>query len=515
MELLAGQTLAETIRERGPMPSAAVIHIAAQIARALSAAHAEGIVHRDLKPDNVMLLNQYGEHDFVKVLDFGIARVLDLGEAATQLTDDGSIIGTPAYMAPEQAMAQAVDHRADLYALGVVMYHMIAGKVPFSDPTPVRVLLMHVQEAPPPLADDIAARVHPTLLSLILLLLAKDPDQRPQSAAEVFKILANCASDTIDDSKVPTGPGIAILPPQPIKRDKWFAQVRRTHALQALSAVAVLGLWIFATRGQPQHAAHVAKAPIVQAMAIVPPPAPTFPEPVVTPPLEPVTAPNRAPEIVWPKASTGATTLNGKPVTLAVDPPFMHISGLTLSPLPGTRKTIVYGWVTNRSDAPWIAWIRLKLLDAQGVQLLVFQGGLPDAQMVPAGARRVFRVDIEKPLPPTLAAFRLETSGMAPDESVVKDRFDALQVRAATVRKDWAGEKVTGTVRNVGSKPVKFAYVGAAIFDREDRVLSYTSRTLMDGIDPNDQVAFEALAPDDTAARAGARVEAFAWVTLW
>src|SRR5204862_4716666 len=119
MEFLAGRTLTQALAESGAMPLERIARIGAQVARALAAAHTEGIVHRDLKPDNVMLLDQY-EKDSVKVLDFGIARFLD--DARTQLTADGALIGTPAYMSPEQAKGTAIDHRSDLYSLGVMLY---------------------------------------------------------------------------------------------------------------------------------------------------------------------------------------------------------------------------------------------------------------------------------------------------------------------------------------------------------------------------------------------------------
>ncbi|MEY3011692.1 MAG: serine/threonine protein kinase, partial [Pseudomonadota bacterium] len=188
MELLDGRSLQQELSQRGAFETGRVLRIGESIARALAAAHGEGIVHRDLKPENVMLVDRYGERDGVKVLDFGIARILD-GDTSDAVTRTGSLIGTPLYMAPEAALGKKVDHRADLYALGVVLYQMVSGRVPFSDAMPVRVLFMHANDTVPPLAEVAPGRASPPLEALILGLLAKSPDDRPQSATEVASVL--------------------------------------------------------------------------------------------------------------------------------------------------------------------------------------------------------------------------------------------------------------------------------------------------------------------------------------
>jgi serine/threonine protein kinase len=138
-------------------------------------------VHRDLKPDNVMLLDSFGERDFVKVLDFGIAKVID---EQIRLTATGKPIGTPTYMAPEQAMGLAVDPRTDLYALGVMLYQMASGRVPFDTPMTQSMLLAHAHEPPVPILTRVPD-LPPALAGLIMQLLEKDPAARPASAAEV------------------------------------------------------------------------------------------------------------------------------------------------------------------------------------------------------------------------------------------------------------------------------------------------------------------------------------------
>jgi len=181
MELLRGQTLKQVL-ESGPLDLGRIVRIGVQVARALQAAHSEGVVHRDLKPDNVMLLEQYGEHDVVKVLDFGIAKSLDEPEASVTAT--GAVIGTPAYMSAEQAMGQAVDRRSDLYSLGIILYEMASGRLPFTAPGFTALLVAHATETPQPLTQ-VVPDIHPGLAALIELLLRKNPAERPQTAKVV------------------------------------------------------------------------------------------------------------------------------------------------------------------------------------------------------------------------------------------------------------------------------------------------------------------------------------------
>jgi eukaryotic-like serine/threonine-protein kinase len=181
MELLRGQTLKQVL-ESGPLDLGRIVRIGVQVARALQAAHSEGVVHRDLKPDNVMLLEQYGEHDVVKVLDFGIAKSLD--EPEVGVTATGAVIGTPAYMSAEQAMGQAVDRRSDLYSLGIILYEMASGRLPFTVPGFTALLVAHATETPQPLAE-VVPDIHPGLAALIELLLRKNPAERPQTAKVV------------------------------------------------------------------------------------------------------------------------------------------------------------------------------------------------------------------------------------------------------------------------------------------------------------------------------------------
>jgi serine/threonine protein kinase len=187
MELLEGKTLSDAIRAVNQMPPARAVKIAAQIADALAAAHAKGIVHRDLKPDNVFLIKRAGTSDYVKVLDFGMARLRpDLG--GVQSTQSGALIGTPAYMSPEQARGEKVGPSADIYALGVVVFHMLTGQLPFAAASLTMMLIAIVQETPPSV-DKLAKDVPKPLVDLVRRCLDKDVAKRPADMATLRKEL--------------------------------------------------------------------------------------------------------------------------------------------------------------------------------------------------------------------------------------------------------------------------------------------------------------------------------------
>ena len=185
LEYVEGETLHTRIK-RGPVPPPEAVDIATQIAKALSAAHAHGIVHRDLKPANVIIGN--GGH--AKVLDFGLARVLDLGTTQTgyhaaQTAGVVGFVGTPGYAAPEQMVSSAVDERADLYALGVVLFEMISGRRPFPGNDPLQLATSKLSQGAPALSST-AKLVPPALDRLVAKLLERDPANRPASASDAI-----------------------------------------------------------------------------------------------------------------------------------------------------------------------------------------------------------------------------------------------------------------------------------------------------------------------------------------
>src|SRR3989442_274304 len=192
MPFVEGESLRVRLLRTGAMPLLVAVSILRDVARALEFAHSKGVVHRDIKPDNILLTG-----NTATVSDFGIAKALIASRVATSseaMTERGVAIGTPQYMAPEQAAADAsMDHRVDLYALGCVAYEMIAGEPPFVGRTPASLLLAHIVEAPTPIATK-RADVPEALGALIARCLEKDPVGRPASAHEIIEVLDNLAS---------------------------------------------------------------------------------------------------------------------------------------------------------------------------------------------------------------------------------------------------------------------------------------------------------------------------------
>ncbi|HVU05286.1 MAG TPA: serine/threonine-protein kinase [Polyangiaceae bacterium] len=185
LEYVPGENLTN-VMAAGRMPAPRALKIARQIATALGAIHGAGIVHRDVKPDNVMVAPRPDREDFVKLLDFGMAKVhVDAPPEERQVTRQGLVFGTPRYMAPEQAGGEPTDHRADLYSLGVIVYSMLAGDPPFSAEEIRDVLRMQREAPPPPLPAD----VDPAVAAFVMKLLAKDPAERVQTAEGVVEYI--------------------------------------------------------------------------------------------------------------------------------------------------------------------------------------------------------------------------------------------------------------------------------------------------------------------------------------
>ncbi|MEM4725078.1 MAG: serine/threonine-protein kinase, partial [Candidatus Hadarchaeum sp.] len=214
MELLDGPSLKDYLRDLrkagGRLPERTIARLIASLASALDYAHARRIVHRDIKPANVILRAESGPIDSSKPLssdvepvltDFGVARIADTG---TQ-TASGVIIGTPAYMSPEQASGRPTDHRSDIYSLGVMLYEMLSGKLPFEGDSQASILIKHITEPPPPLPTAIAS---PEVQAVIERALAKNPDDRYQKAGDLAMVLY--ASLGLDDETGITEPSMMV-----------------------------------------------------------------------------------------------------------------------------------------------------------------------------------------------------------------------------------------------------------------------------------------------------------------
>jgi len=190
MEYLEGVTLKELVKNKGALPSGVGLSIAKQMCQGLEAAHHQGVVHRDIKPQNMLILPETGE---LKVMDFGIARVSSMEAGASGLTTAGTVMGTPDYMPPEQAQGGAADFRSDIYSLGVVLYEIFTGKLPFTGDTIMKIILGHIQTPPiPPRMTN--PRILPELEAVILRCMAKGPDARYQKVDEILDDLSEVSS---------------------------------------------------------------------------------------------------------------------------------------------------------------------------------------------------------------------------------------------------------------------------------------------------------------------------------
>lgn len=177
MEKLTGKPLADLMDEEGAFNYERAGHILSQICDSLAEAHANGITHRDLKPENIFIEPKYGNPEHVKVLDFGIAKMNEDGNSNATAT--GMICGTPSYMSPEQAMGKNIDGRSDIYALGILLFEMLAAERPFDGDTAMEVMLKHLNETPPELPPEVVEATPPALVDLMHVMLAKRIDDRP------------------------------------------------------------------------------------------------------------------------------------------------------------------------------------------------------------------------------------------------------------------------------------------------------------------------------------------------
>jgi serine/threonine-protein kinase len=344
MEFLDGKSLSSVMTEaQGPLPVARICYLGKQIAQGLSAAHAASIVHRDLKPDNVMLVSRGQEKEFVKILDFGIAKVG--GGATKKMTRAGSVFGTPHYMSPEQAAGATVDHRTDIYALGVILYEAASGKVPFDADNFMGILTQHMYKAPVPIRALVPeVDVPPGLDAIVLKCLTKKPEGRYQTMDELVgdltKLEQGLLPDAVQEMMARSGgfnvpadyfrngmpEPVPASPPEPAKRWPLFAAIGAVATV-----VGVLGVSLV-TKSSSSKAAPSA--------AMVSPSAPS----VAAPPPAPVPAPAPAPapvavstEVVVSVSPGDATVMrDGK--NMGAQPIVLHLAQGETAKLVLTRK---------------------------------------------------------------------------------------------------------------------------------------------------------------------------------
>jgi eukaryotic-like serine/threonine-protein kinase len=324
MEFLDGRSLANLIDSKLPLTVERICHITMQIADGLAGAHAGGIVHRDLKPDNIFLVSRGSDKDFVKILDFGIAKVT--GDASAKLTKAGAVFGTPHYMSPEQAAGAPIDHRTDIYSLGVIMYEMMSGQLPFNADNFMGILTQHMYKAPVPIRalvsvpDRPPVECPPTLEAVILKCMSKKPEQRYQSMDELRedleKVRAGGVPRAVGEMMARSGgfnvpadyfkhPGAALVPATPpAPRSSWPRIVWVAGALAAVGLVAGIFAIAQSTNGAQTPTA-VTSAP--------PPPTDTAtaPTPTVTQTAAPV-GPKRI-TVLLDSDPSGTATIAGQP----------------------------------------------------------------------------------------------------------------------------------------------------------------------------------------------------------
>jgi serine/threonine protein kinase/ABC-type branched-subunit amino acid transport system substrate-binding protein len=267
-ELLQGQAL-DTWLSQNPAPAfAKVLEIGLQIARGLEASHRAGVIHRDIKPANLWMEEPSGR---IKILDFGLARA---AKADADLTQDGAVLGTPAYMAPEQAEGKPIDARCDLFSLGCVLYLLASGKRAFDGPNPIAVMRAIALDEPTPLAKQ-CPNLPPAFCQLVMQLLAKDPNQRPASASVVVAALqAIKPADTARPAPAPSAPPPIVSAPRRTLSRRQKRLAGAAGLLGLLTIVGVLGIKMLSASDDvpPENPPHAVKEPPPAKMAHAPSP---------------------------------------------------------------------------------------------------------------------------------------------------------------------------------------------------------------------------------------------------
>src|SRR5947209_4026361 len=219
MEYVRGVNLDHLLAKNGRFSAPRVGRLVGQLCDVLQAAHDAGIIHRDLKPANLMLVDPDSPRERLKVMDFGLAK--DLDATSFKKVTDANVdfaVGTPGYICPEQVLGEEMDHRGDLYSVGVVMYELLTGRLPFTGPTSLDMLMAHAHQPPPSFAEVDVTDVPPTVEEVVMACLAKEPAHRPQSARE----LADRYEQALCDSPALL-PAAAAAAPAPVAPDQAFA----------------------------------------------------------------------------------------------------------------------------------------------------------------------------------------------------------------------------------------------------------------------------------------------------
>ncbi len=340
MERLDGRDLQALTEAEGPVPAARAIRILTQVAGALGAAHRVGVIHRDLKPANVFLVAQGAEPDFVKVLDFGLAKVMG---ANRRLTETGQVLGTPRYMAPEQCAGERVDARADVYSAGMLLWQLLTGQEPYAEMGTYEILGQKMfEEMRAPSALEPPVRVPSRVEALLMRCLSKDPAARPADGAALHAELEHLARDPRDAP--PTPPGGSVAPPSapsppvpspsappprassaPPPPPRSRGLIAGATSIALVLAAAGVALYL-ALRPAPDRSPPPTP-PTVGPAARLASPSPPDPRPADPPPADPPAAPRPAPAVIAVRSDPpGAEVRTGDRV-LGVTPLDIRVPG--------------------------------------------------------------------------------------------------------------------------------------------------------------------------------------------
>jgi len=323
MEFLDGEDLANVLAREGTVGMERSLHILIQCCQALGAAHDKGIVHRDMKPENIFLTSRGGDPDFVKIVDFGIAKMSDIetdGEPGRKLTKTGMIFGTPEYMSPEQAAGKPLDHRVDIYAIGVILFELATGRVPFVGDTFMGILTQHMFEEPPSLREvNPQVKVSSELEMVISRALSKDPGARYQTMKDLEEALVEAGQGRLTQATL-HGYGEPVKSrPRPLRMvdptsatdELPAAKGGRGGLIAALIALLVAGgagaAWWFTQRGEASAVAEVDPVEAEPVIADTPPPNDEGETGAETEEPTEVEAPTHVPVTIETRPGDGAT----------------------------------------------------------------------------------------------------------------------------------------------------------------------------------------------------------------
>jgi serine/threonine-protein kinase len=364
MELLEGESLGQRLTRVGRLSIADSLETCRQALRSLAEAHAKGVVHRDLKPDNLFFAKvaSVGKgEEVVKVLDFGIAKLMgDANEVMNAVeTQAGTVFGTPRYMSPEQAQGKPLDVRSDLYSLGVILYHVLTGRPPFTDDDAVVVMARHIKTVPVPMSEACPeARIPPELENLVQRLLAKEPAMRPRSAEALAGELAHLVESGVANTSGVRFSLARSIPPPPLAVDS-SPPSSETMALAGMSGVPRSRLkWPLISAGAAlclvlvaavAFLAPGAPSPAPPSLAASPPVAAAPPVDIPAPPPSEA-VPNiptvSADQLPRAPVQTSAPTTHGTPPRRPGRPPGRGNGATTTPPTtPGPAPSTGYGYL--------------------------------------------------------------------------------------------------------------------------------------------------------------------------